>query len=339
MRKEKLKLKNYGIHFCLMFLLTTFAIAQTEYLSVSAQPTLELTVATNKLVYGRGETVAITGNLTLDGVPVTDGVVAIQVNKPNGSPMIVRASTTGSITGDWSVEVLEVFTSDYWGNRTSSFKRGVTAYINIALRNNRNEDKYTVLILNLYDSAATPFEVAFVIRGPISPGELRVQVSYHTDDAPIGTITVYANAFSELPNYGGYAYSPEKSTNFNITTTTSLAFNSDTKSQTAETTSISGTYYLNFRLPQKAALGNYTVYTGAYYQGQQSTATSSFEAKLIGDINLDGKVDGKDIAIAAKAYGTRPGQPLWDARADLNLDGKVDGKDIAIISKNFGQTA
>lgn len=59
---------------------------------------------------------------------------------------------------------------------------------------------------------------------------------------------------------------------------------------------------------------------------------------LPGDLNSDGKVDGKDLAIAAKAFGTLPGDLLWDARADVNSDGRVDGKDIALISQNFGKT-
>jgi len=73
--------------------------------------------------------------------------------------------------------------------------------------------------------------------------------------------------------------------------------------------------------------------------GLQSSKTHNVTVanRLIGDINYDGKVDGKDIGLAAKAYGTRPGDPLWDPRADVNVDGKIDGKDIAIIARQFGQ--
>jgi hypothetical protein len=63
-----------------------------------------------------------------------------------------------------------------------------------------------------------------------------------------------------------------------------------------------------------------------------------FEEPFFGDVNGDGKVDGKDIAIVSKAYNTRPGDPNWDARADLNGDLKVDGKDLAIVNKHIGDT-
>lgn len=56
---------------------------------------------------------------------------------------------------------------------------------------------------------------------------------------------------------------------------------------------------------------------------------------LAGDVNGDKKVDGRDIAIVAKYFGSIGGYP---PEADLNLDGKVDGKDIAIVAKDFGKT-
>jgi Ca2+-binding EF-hand superfamily protein len=57
-----------------------------------------------------------------------------------------------------------------------------------------------------------------------------------------------------------------------------------------------------------------------------------------GDINRDGKVDMKDVAIAAKAFGSCAGDPRWNPVADQNEDGKIDLKDIALVAKNFGKT-
>jgi len=50
----------------------------------------------------------------------------------------------------------------------------------------------------------------------------------------------------------------------------------------------------------------------------------------------DMKVDVKDVAAAARAFGTRPGDARWNTNADLNLDYKIDVKDIAAIAKKFG---
>jgi len=62
------------------------------------------------------------------------------------------------------------------------------------------------------------------------------------------------------------------------------------------------------------------------------------------DVNDDGKCNIEDIAIAAKAYGSKPGDPNWDPRADITgptylvPDGKVDIRDIALVAKHFGET-
>ena len=50
----------------------------------------------------------------------------------------------------------------------------------------------------------------------------------------------------------------------------------------------------------------------------------------------DLKVDGKDIAGAALAFGEVPGGARWSPVADVNKDYHVDGKDIALIALNFG---
>lgn len=54
------------------------------------------------------------------------------------------------------------------------------------------------------------------------------------------------------------------------------------------------------------------------------------------DMNNDGSVNMKDIAIAAAAFGSTPNSPKWNPISDVNHDGKVDIKDIALIAGDFG---
>lgn len=55
-----------------------------------------------------------------------------------------------------------------------------------------------------------------------------------------------------------------------------------------------------------------------------------------GDVNGDGRVDLKDIALVARHFGSTPGQPTWDARCDLNGDGQINMLDLAILARHFG---
>jgi thermitase len=58
---------------------------------------------------------------------------------------------------------------------------------------------------------------------------------------------------------------------------------------------------------------------------------------MLGDLNGDGKIDGRDIALAAIAFASYPDHPRWNSDVDISGDGKIDGRDIVLIAKNFGK--
>lgn len=86
--------------------------------------------------------------------------------------------------------------------------------------------------------------------------------------------------------------------------------------------------------------GNYTVsaYAWPVLNESDTLDNSMIDGTVLvtipGDVNGDKKVDGRDIAVIAKYFGTTSGFP---PNADTNDDGKIDGKDIAVAAKNFGQ--
>lgn len=58
---------------------------------------------------------------------------------------------------------------------------------------------------------------------------------------------------------------------------------------------------------------------------------------ILGDVNNDGHVDIKDMAIIILAYGSNSGSPNWNSAADLNQDGTVDIRDLGIVARNYGK--
>ena len=58
---------------------------------------------------------------------------------------------------------------------------------------------------------------------------------------------------------------------------------------------------------------------------------------LTADINRDGVVDGEDLMILGRAYGSSPGSSRWNADADLDGDGDVDNSDLEILKANYGR--
>jgi len=55
------------------------------------------------------------------------------------------------------------------------------------------------------------------------------------------------------------------------------------------------------------------------------------------DVDADGKVDIRDIGLAARAFGTSYGDVRWNPMPDINADNHVDLRDIAQIARHFGQ--
>ncbi len=102
--------------------------------------------------------------------------------------------------------------------------------------------------------------------------------------------------------------------------------------------------------------GNYTVWSYSWpVLDENETADNNFTGgyvivSAVGDLTggtsnvwdfiPDGKVDGKDVSLAAKCFGSYPGcaPPLiWNVNCDVNNDGKVDGKDISLVARHFGE--
>jgi len=88
--------------------------------------------------------------------------------------------------------------------------------------------------------------------------------------------------------------------------------------------------------------GNYTVIACvSSVPGETKTADDTLTfgtiiVSILGDVNGDGIVEGKDIALISKSFGTLVGQPNYVANADINGDGRIEGKDVAIASKYYG---
>jgi len=59
---------------------------------------------------------------------------------------------------------------------------------------------------------------------------------------------------------------------------------------------------------------------------------------LFGDLNGDGKVDVKDLAVVAAALGSFLGHPRWNSEADVNQDNKVSMQDMTLVASHFGET-
>jgi len=88
--------------------------------------------------------------------------------------------------------------------------------------------------------------------------------------------------------------------------------------------------------------GNYTVtLTVIDDVGRTDSITKKIEilnvtAKEL-DLNGDNVIDGSDLIIVARAYGSYPGHPDWNPIADINKDDVVDGSDMIMVARHYGE--
>jgi len=93
-----------------------------------------------------------------------------------------------------------------------------------------------------------------------------------------------------------------------------------------------------FILSKGITFGNVTLtVSGRLYNGTEFEGCDTIRVRMPGDINMNGKVDMKDISILCRAFGSYPGHSRWNPTADENEDGIIDIFDIALTCRNFGK--
>jgi PKD repeat protein len=134
------------------------------------------------------------------------------------------------------------------------------------------------------------------------------------------TTTFDASSSTSTRTITSYAWNFSDGTNI-VTVTTPT---------TTHTYTQAGSYNVNLTIQD--AIGRYSSIK-KIVQVQNNTIK-------IYDINHDGVIDGADLIIVCRAFGSSAGPPPssnWNPIADVNGDGIVDGSDIIPVARNFGK--
>jgi len=318
-------------------------------LQIAHATTLEITLNLNEK-YDLGEAISICGNVTLDGSPLTDALITIQIDDPQNHTTVLRTLNTGSTpSGPWPVDIVEFITCDQYGNPKFNFQAGEHLFVKINLTNNGITFQHVIITVNLHDSNMVPFlEDESNIFGvwwceqDLEPEQWKaliqpIPIPY---DVKSGEAFAYANVLSDWPKNGGYALSTEKSVIFNIGTE-ELKIRAD---QVIHDSSASGEFNFTFRTKSYGGrTGNYTVSAVSLYQWWYTAEQATFEVYLLGDVNGDGKVRVDDVLAVALAFGLNEGDPGWDPRYDLSPppdgDDKIRVDDVLVVAMAFGKYA
>jgi len=95
-----------------------------------------------------------------------------------------------------------------------------------------------------------------------------------------------------------------------------------------------GNYTGTLRL--EAVKGNYSAAMNVTFLSDTPVVLT---IRYFADLNGDGTVNIMDIALVARAYGSRPGDPNWNPIADVAEPyGEINIVDIATVAKDYGKT-
>lgn len=136
--------------------------------------------------------------------------------------------------------------------------------------------------------------------------------------------------------------------NFTETVTVSVFIDNGTNVAPSQNTTLASgaSTILNFVWNATGwALGGYNITAAAPLAGDATPADNTLKygtiqvtpPGLLGDVNGDGKVDMKDLALAILAWNSFPGKPNWNPAADVDGSGRVDLHDLVIIIMQFGK--
>jgi hypothetical protein len=307
--------------------------------------TLSLTVISDKSIYGVSDTVKVNGSLMWipNSVPVTDGIVAVEVRDPHGSLFIVRTRPTGSAVGsNWLVNFTQLFPCDQNGVPKYNFKPGEDVWIYAQWKNFDLINPHNVTeTLVFYDptSAAIGINFASGTLQPNSVSAVHFRAVEIVDRGVTGNFVVYGSLLSGFPKDGGYPYCPEWSVSLSINP--SPLFSPISTNRSALLSDVDGTYGLIFRFRSGSVPhGGYNINVSTYdfYYKVLVTSHATFYLPLIGDINHDGSVNIFDAILLSNSMNSVPGNPKWNPNADLNGDSSVDIYDAILLGTHFNES-
>lgn len=268
---------------------------------------LVLTLNSTKEIYRLGEPASLYGNVTLNGSPVNNSLVAIEIDPPTPAGTLVFRTTNTSENPSQSLSATIMhfipITSIEDPTPKYIFSASNFAYFNFTVKNNLDETIPALLTVTIFDNISTPIGYG-LYQTEIAPNGYvasRLPI-YIPSTTPTCNVTAYANVYSNYPRENGIAYCPE-----NSTTITIIGSAPGGGENVPITPAPPGSYNYTYRLPQKPG-GNCTAYATTWRETETAFAKISFITATL-FIDDDQPADFNTIQAAINA--AENGQSLY----------------------------
>ena len=243
---------------------------------------LSITASASKRSYYLREPVNIQGTLTHDGLPVSTGLVAIEVRDPSGLPVAFRTKSTGDVNSTaWSVDFTALYPCNSIGEQKCSFTVKETICIFFAVKNFESTSHIVTVTVSLYDGNGILLGVWIPIVSmrldPAASASNLFMAMTLPDWASPGNATIFGSIFTGFPKDAGVPYCPEEAAVFEIKRNPNVSYCSI---PSIEPPTANGTYLASLKFPPDARSGEYTasVSTIQNYTIAQNETTFEIES-------------------------------------------------------------
>lgn len=242
---------------------------------VQASSTLSIDVTTNKQSYFLREKVKIDANLTFNGSPVENELVSLRVYNPLGWKIILRAPQNGVPPSDGSIQIVDLYPCNQFGDLKDTFKVGIDRYVyfTVEVKNTGTVAENITVCLNAYDGNDVPFGLAeptvILLNGTTYTTIRYMPLSYWVRR---GVGIVYASVWDA----NGVPMCCEESALFQLTSRFGIPTSTNPAVASPQG---AGIYSSVFRLPYNAMSGTYSAYVKSKHQGQLASSSTTFEVK------------------------------------------------------------
>lgn len=339
---------------CILIILSTPIFLNVRAVTNPLSLLLTTDQSIYRLFYSPPSDVTVSGNLTLNGAPVPDGLVAFTVIQGTFQkmvrPVLFRTLTTGVTPNqNWPISDVSVYPVKLSGGgyvpwytfgRPSS-QTNLGPLFNITFRNVGIHTP-VYLALSIVDSAQVPVATRVVPFLSLPPNST---VEYITDSVSLGNwvalgnATAYVSFFDNIPPYIYFPLRPESSVQFQVVAGGAATLSTQTVTGAPNNNNLvvaSGTFQttfeLNYHMNSGTAYtpwGNYTVRAASSYQGNMAYDSRTFWVRIPGDLNGDGIDDIGDASLIGRYW--QQTVPPANPAADADKDGIVDITDAAIV--------
>jgi hypothetical protein len=226
------------------------------------------------------------------------------------------------------ISVKNASCTDDSGVPVSNVTLGTMASFTVFIENKGAQAKNYTLFVNVYDNSNSPIGHS-ALATEIQPNTINfwiAQIEIPTW-ANTGNGTVFASAYTALPDLNGVPYCPEVSSTFTI-----LGQQGGSAPSTPQGNQ--GNYNLTIRATKSLPLGTYNIFVSSTYNGINAYSSGYFDVFQPGDLapapNGDGSMNSADTAAFVTNYLKYYAGLSYDHHADMDGNGIMNSNDVTL---------